>query len=181
MRIKQCHGLTPLWPLCTLFLCLLCSCQKPDPNTSLLDAAEAGNLSGITNALGKGAKVNFSSPVKFGWTPLLAAVFHNNTNVIPYLIETAGADVNLPSKDGETPLMMAVSRGDDAIGLINYLIDKGADSNRRDNSGQTVFELGKSTPAKPKVIELLTDMQKSQARTNTSPPPLAETERGDSP
>jgi ankyrin repeat protein len=151
-----------LRPLCALFLCLLCSCHKPDPNVSLLDAAEAGNLPGITNALGIGAKVNYSSPVKFGWTPLLAAVFHNNTNVIPYLVEAAGADINLASNDGETPLMMAVSRGDDGAWLVNYLIDKGADLNRRDNSGRTVFELAKSSPPRPKIIELLAHARKPE-------------------
>ncbi|WCJ60976.1 ankyrin repeat domain-containing protein [Fontisphaera persica] len=160
--------------LCVLSICLLCSCNQTNPNIDLLDAAEAGNLPGVKAALRAGANVNYSSPVKFGWTPLLAAVFHNNTNVIPELL-AAGADINLASKDGETPLMMAVSRGDDSVGLVKYLIDKGADINRKDNSGRTVIDLANALPPKPKIVGVLAEAQRTgqlsispTAQTNTA-------------
>ena len=85
--------------LCVLSICLLCSCNRTKPNISLLDAAEGGNIPGVKAALREGANVNYSSPVKFGWTPLLAAVFSNSTNVIPDLLD-AGADINFASKGG---------------------------------------------------------------------------------
>lgn len=115
--------------------------------------------------------MNHSSPAKFGWTPLLAAVFSNSTNVIPDLLD-AGADINLAAKDGETPLMMALIRGDDSVGLVKYLIDKGADLSRKDNLGQTVIDLANSLPPKPKIVAVLAEAQRMR---HLNIPPAAQT------
>ena len=41
-----------------------------------------------------------------GWTALMFAAMHGNTEIAKMLID-AGADVNIKTKDGETPLQRA--------------------------------------------------------------------------
>jgi ankyrin repeat protein len=120
----------------------------------LQDAAEAGDLDTVKSLIQQGVPINQTSPFRFGWTPLIGAVFQNQTNVIYYLVES-GADVNLAGKDGETPLMWLISRGDEAVPLANYLITHGANLDIKDKNGATVFDYANSQPPKPKLIETL--------------------------
>ena len=129
-------------------------CKKNDPGVGLLDAAENGDLVAVKSLIGQGVRINQPSPVKFGWTPLIGAVFHNNTNIVQYLVES-GADVNLPARDGETPLMFAISHGDDAFLLVQYLLDHGANLDARDNAGLSAFDYAQSTPPRPRIVAIL--------------------------
>ena len=52
----------------------------------------------------------------------------------------SGADPNSRNKDGETPLMWAVTRG--AYEICEVLIKYGADPNAVDNSGKSVLDWG---------------------------------------
>ena len=60
--------------------------------------------------------------------PLIIALSHNHHALVRKLIE-CGANVNVMCQDGVTPLMIASSRGD--VGIINLLLDSGADIHAR--------------------------------------------------
>ena len=74
-----------------------------------------------------------------GYTPLIAAVLADGTNVFNYLI-SRGVNVNAPSRDGETPLMMATMKGDVNAAKVIALIKAGALTNAKNRSGQSVLQ-----------------------------------------
>src|SRR5205814_251421 len=92
---------------------------------------------------------------KFGWTPLIAAVYQNNSNIVDYLIKV-GANVNAPDNKGVTPLMWAIGKGDEELDLVKLLVLSGADINAKDGQGATALDYAVSRPPKPKIREFLT-------------------------
>jgi ankyrin repeat protein len=136
--------------------------QSRISNNPLLNAAEAGDLDRVRLLIKQGTPINARSPhIKFGWTPLIAAIYADQTNVAHYLVE-AGADINLTDNGGETPLMWATSRGDDGVDMVRYLIVHGADLYAKDNYGATAFSYVRSDPPKPKLVEVLEAAKREQ-------------------
>jgi ankyrin repeat protein len=121
---------------------------------ALFDAAEHGDLEKVKTLVQGNVLINQKNESDFGFTPLIVAIFHDNTNVAYYLIEF-GADVNVPSSNGETPLMWAAGGGDDAAPLLEYLISHRANLDLKDKDGFTIFDYARSDPPKPKLIEIL--------------------------
>jgi ankyrin repeat protein len=111
-------------------------------------------LSKLSVLIKEGRPLNERSHTKFGWTPLIAAIYQNNTNVVELLIK-AGADVNVADKDGTTPLMWAIGKGDQGVGLVRTLINHGADVFAKDSRGVTVYSYASSEPPKPRILEVL--------------------------
>ena len=76
---------------------------------------------------------------------------------IRYLIEEAGADVNAVDHEGNTPVHLCASRGDNAC--INYLVSKGADVTRVNREGNTTVDMANGpvqrTQPYPETIKLL--------------------------
>ena len=129
---------------------LLCGCA---PRTPVLNAAEQGNLEKVEQLLREGHSINERDPgVEFGWTPLIAAIYQDQTNVAHYLI-ASGADVNIPDNSGETALMWATASGDEGLGIVEDLIAHRADLNAKDKYGVTVLGYASSDPPKPMVLE----------------------------
>jgi ankyrin repeat protein len=130
---------------------LFCGCA---PRPALVDAAEEGNLEKVKLLLKQGRSINERDPrFKFGWTPLIAAIYQQNTNVVHYLI-ASGADVNIPDNDGETAIMRAMV-SDENLDVLKDLIAHGADLNARDKMGATVLSYASSDPPKPRLLEVL--------------------------
>jgi ankyrin repeat protein len=128
---------------------LLLGCS---PRIPVLNAAEQGDLEKVKELLRQGHSINERDPkVKFGWTPLIAAIYRHETNMVHYLI-AAGADINMPDSSGETPIMWAMI-SDKNLGIVEDLIAHGADLNTKDNRGATVISYAESAPPKPKVLE----------------------------
>lgn len=129
------------------------SCS-PLRRASVVDAAEEGDLGKLKVLLSQGRSINERSATKFGWTPLIAAIYQNNSNVVDFLIK-AGADVNAGDTNGVTPLMWAIGRGDEGLDLVKTLVANGADINATDRRGAAVLSYASSNPAKPKILIFL--------------------------
>ena len=129
--------------------------QKSDRKRfALFNAAQAGDLEKVKRLVQQGSPINLKVAGSFGWTPLIAAIYENETNVAHYLIGT-GADVNIPDVDGKTPLMWAVVGGDEALPLVRELIAHGADLDAKDKDGTTVLSYARSDPPKSDVVKAI--------------------------
>jgi ankyrin repeat protein len=119
----------------------LLSNQSIDPNLTnksdenpLMIASIEGQLSLVeTLVLKKKADVN-----KTGWAPLHYASSAGNLGIAQFLV-VQGAKVNALSPSETTPLMMAVSSGNDL--LIKYLLDNGADLSLRNHEGFSAIDV----------------------------------------
>ena len=76
---------------------------------------------------------------------------------IKYLVEETGADVNAADHEGNTPLHLCASRGDNDC--ITYLVSKGADVMRVNREGNTTVDMANGpvqrTQPYPETIKLL--------------------------
>jgi ankyrin repeat protein len=76
---------------------------------------------------------------------------------ITYLVDELGADVNAVDHEGNTPLHLCASRGDNAC--INFLVSKGADVTRVNREGNTTVDMANGpvqrTQPYPETIKLL--------------------------
>ena len=91
---------------------------------------------------------------------MMNSVPNNFVNVVRYLVEELGADVNLPDGWGYTPLHYASVRGGND--LIEYLVSKGADVRVLSRLGQSTADMARggragyfSRPPYPETVELL--------------------------
>ena len=91
---------------------------------------------------------------------MMNSVPNNFLNVVKYLVEEHGADVNLPDGWGYTPLHYASVRGGND--LIEYLVSQGADVKAVSRLGQSTADLARggragyfSRPPYPETVELL--------------------------
>jgi uncharacterized protein len=71
--------------------------------------------------------------------PALHAAAQIGTYAALTQLLSAGADVNARSSGGETPLMLAASRG--RLDIIDLLIERGADVNAATEAGNTALML----------------------------------------
>ena len=58
-----------------------------------------------------GADLNARYPERFDWTPLMASIYFQSTNVIGYLL-SRGVDVTKRTGNGDTALIMAIHEDD---------------------------------------------------------------------
>ena len=128
------------------------------PHTPLHYAAEKGHKEIAELLLANGADVNAMNA--FGLTPLHFSARYGYEDIVELLIAN-GADINAKNNDGQTPVDVAVSRsrnevvelliekGADvslrvavrfgALAKVKSLIEKVADINAKDESGQTAL------------------------------------------
>lgn len=117
------------------------------PRTPVLNAAEEGDLKKVKLLLQQGRSIDERDPkVKFGWTPLMAAIYQGNTNVAHFLI-AAGADLNITNNTGDTALTLSMVRGDEAFLLVDDLLAHGASVTPQ------VVSHAASLPPKPRILE----------------------------
>lgn len=89
--------------------------------TPLAGAVNSGTWEVVKLLLDKGASVELGEP-----SPLLINKFSRDPQILKALLEH-GANPNVKTETGETPLLMAVSRGDE--GDVRMLLEHGADVN----------------------------------------------------
>lgn len=108
-------------------------------NTPLMIAASNGNLMLVQTLLNYDADVNHQNNI--GETPIMWAIVSLNneeprTDIITLLIE-AGADVNLASITGDTPLIISSKTGD--LAIVSLLVNAGANVNAANTKMQTAL------------------------------------------
>jgi ankyrin repeat protein len=108
---------------------------EADPNGELLEAIERGDLEAVKAAISAGADVN--STFRDGWSALLVAA--NQDPRITELLLGNGADPNVPSDRGYTPLMRAAGLGKPET--VRLLLAGGADKDMRDCDGKNACRL----------------------------------------
>jgi ankyrin repeat protein len=114
---------------------------KPDAangsdETPLMMAALRGNLEGMRQLLARGAAVN-----RPGWTPLHYAATGPEAQAVALLLEQ-GAEVDAPSPNRTTPLMMACRYGTDAAAEL--LLARGASLRLRNDRDMTAADFARS-------------------------------------
>jgi uncharacterized protein len=119
--------------------------------SALMLAALKGDLPGVQFLVDAGAKVD-----QPGWSALHYAATGPEPKVVQLLIDH-GADLNAPSPNGTTPLMMAAQYGD--VRNVYLLLDRGADASRRNQKGLGVLDFAKLSGRAP-LVERLERIQK---------------------
>jgi uncharacterized protein len=149
MKIKRCSFLSFVCALVCILLCAGCA-------ATLSRAAISGDLPEINRLLQKGENVNGYD--KWGWTPLLWAVYYNYPGVVRFLVER-GADPNARTHErygsiavGSTPLIVAAYYG--YAETVWFLLEHNADRNATNMRGETALMLAKQGNF-TQVVELL--------------------------
>ena len=109
-----------------LMLLALQSPTETDPGRKLSNAAQSGDLTGIRNAIAKGAKINaIPKPDKNGSnaTPLMYAAICGQLEASALLLDL-GARIDLAGEFGTTPLHCAVCNKH--LPVVRLLVERGA-------------------------------------------------------
>jgi len=102
-------------------------------DTPLMSAAGVGSIDAMTFLVDLGAELDAQNG--FGSTALMLSA----TDLAKVrLLADRGANVNLASKQGRTPLFVA-AMSDQSADIVRYLVSKGADLKARDGFGNTVL------------------------------------------
>ena len=102
---------------------------------SLLKAARENSLSRCEQLLAAGSDVGERN--KKGWTPLLSAAHHGNTEVCRLLLERGKANIEERTPCGNTALNLAARKGH--ARTVSLLVSKGARLDTKDRKGYTPF------------------------------------------
>ena len=106
------------------------------PDTSLTDAAVAGNVEAVRQHIAAGTELNERNP-EGGSTALIAAAAFGKNETASLLIE-AGADLEVKNNEGSTALHTAAFLCREKI--VKALLAKGPDRNARNNAGSTALD-----------------------------------------
>ena len=119
--------------------------------------------------LGASAKISGNMPI-FGMGSLIhSAAWGGNIPVVDIVLaENPGLDINLVNHLGRSPLHDALSSGGLDTGLVEYLLDRGADVNQRDSYGRSgLFHLVARTDEPPRLQQLFETLLKHGGKLDT--------------
>lgn len=115
----------------------------------MIAAARTGDTEKVKQLLSKGADINAPEP-ESGETPLLAAIDKGQWATAEYLLKQR-PDLSQEDKNGNSPLYLAVSRGDSALAMVKLLLEAGAPvelgPKHGDNAGATPLHIACATGA----------------------------------
>jgi len=121
---------------------------------STVSAALAGDLQLLQSLQQQGMSLNYHDPRMFMWTPLMAAVYCRQSNVVAYLVKQ-GVDLEARDAHGNTALMLAVDIADTDLSIVEMLINAGAKTNVTNDFGRTVFDAARTKPGKERLLQVL--------------------------
>ena len=110
--------------------------SRHGPPQQMMNAAMAGDLDRLQEMEARGVSLNYQDRKTFGWTPLIAAIFHRNTNIIDYLL-TRNLNPDARDHNGMTALMWAIEADD--TNTVRLLLERGADVDIRNRFGFNAF------------------------------------------
>jgi ankyrin repeat protein len=134
--------------------------------TALHAAAVAGDQDGAEALLAHGADVNARESLQ-GRTPLLWAAAGGRTDVVKLFLDRGGDAKAKETFHGATTLISAAAseRGD--LGLVNLLLDKGAEPVAKDDSGDSAVDWARRRGSH-KVVQAL-EQKGARGRANDEP------------
>lgn len=121
---------------------------------STVSAAEGGDLQLLQSLQQQGMSLNYQDPRKFMWTPLMAAVYSGQSNVVAYLLKQS-IDIEARDAHGKTALMWAVDVADTNFSIVQMLFTAGARTNVTNDFGQSVFDAVGTKPEKERLLQIL--------------------------
>lgn len=129
-------------------------------------ASHFGHLPIIEHLVEHGADIDLKEN-RNNWTALNLAVYGAHTNVVEYLLN-AGADWNIPTKYGDTPLIIACHRNknNSHLEIIKMLLILGADITVENTGGLNALSYAEENNDEI-VIQLLTDIMDANEPTFT--------------
>lgn len=124
--------------------------------TALHAAASGGNEDIINLFLDEGLAIDRQTP--HGWTPLFVAVRDGRAEAAKLLV-FRGANPNIPTDTGATPLIMAVTQKfpteKQRLDLVTYLLKRGADPKLTTHNGLDALFFAASYQKNPELVALL--------------------------
>jgi ankyrin repeat protein len=117
----------------------------------LLDAIQANDKTAVKRAIKLGEDVNEAGSL--GVTPLLLAIQYRKKEVIPVLL-AAGANPNTPTRQGDSPLEVAIKEYDD-FPIAQLLIQYGANINKQDEETGDTLLMWAIINNKPAIVDFL--------------------------
>jgi hypothetical protein len=133
--------------------------QVTQPST--VSAAEAGDLQLLRLLQQQGMSLDYRDPRKFMWTPLMAAVYSGQSNVVAYLLKQ-GVDTEARDAHGNTALMLAVDVVYTNLSIVQMLVNAGAKTNVTNDFGQTVFDAVGAKPEKERLLRILSQKSREE-------------------
>ena len=140
---------------------LIAACSDYDPDEGQKDVIAFL----LENGANPNKQYNEDDPFQLGQTPLIALIDHYwgededqdgaLLNTFKILLDN-GADVNLPGENGDTPLLVAVHRGWQCVGLVRLFLEYGADRTVTGEDGQTPLEIAQEDEEED-IVALLTN------------------------
>uniref|UniRef100_A0A7S2V7L6 Uncharacterized protein n=1 Tax=Entomoneis paludosa TaxID=265537 RepID=A0A7S2V7L6_9STRA len=103
------------------------------------DAAWAGDLEKVKELLESGVDVETRTEDNQGQTPLHWAIMAGQLEVVQYLVEQKGANVEAQTNYGATPLHWASLYG--KLEVVQYLVEHGANVEAKSTDGWTALDM----------------------------------------
>ena len=104
---------------------------EPTGESTLMRAAQQGNLAAVDAELAAGSDVNLQD--RRGRTALAYAIANGHEEIVKVLLKH-GASIELADETGATPLMQAIPKGN--LAILKLLLDKGANVHARTSSSK---------------------------------------------
>jgi ankyrin repeat protein len=109
--------------------------------TVLWHACRSSDIKIIKFLIQRNATVNSTTETSLNSTPLMVACCKSRVEEIKFLLKEGKANVNQVDMNGEHCLFYAVRCNQNCINILELLIAKGAEVNKKNSAGKTVLEL----------------------------------------